>query len=98
MRALLDLTFFSRWIGRCGAIDWLLRSSDLTPMDFFFRGTKKDEIFARKPRTVEDMIQFILGTCQEIDTDKDLCSGQGCGSGYFSTASASNNKKRENDR
>lgn len=74
VRALLDLKFPNRWIGHRGAIDWLPRSPDLTPMDFFFWGTVKDKVFARKPRTVESMIQFILEACQEIDADKDLCS------------------------
>lgn len=74
VRALLDLKFPNRWIGRRGTIDWPPRLIDLTPMDFFFWGTVKDKVFARKPRTVENMIQFILEACQEIDADKDLCS------------------------
>ena len=43
-------------------------------MDFFLGGTVKDEVFARRPRTVEGMIQFIWEACQEINADKDLCS------------------------
>ena len=41
--------------------------------ELLFRGTIKDKVFARKPRTVEDMIQFILKACQEIDAGEDLC-------------------------
>ena len=74
VRALLDLKFPNRWIGRRGAIDWPPSSPDLTRMDFFLGGTVKDKVFARKPRTVENMIQFILEACQEIDADKDFCS------------------------
>ena len=37
-------------------------------------GTVKEKVFARRPRTVEDMSQFILEACQEIDANEDLCS------------------------
>ena len=53
-----------------GAIEWPPRSPDLTPMDFLLGGLVKDKVFARKPRGVEDMIQFIIEACQEIDNDK----------------------------
>ena len=43
-------------------------------MDFFFGGTVKDKVFAHKPCTVENMSQFNLEACQEIDANKDLCS------------------------
>ena len=43
-------------------------------MNFFLGGgTVEDKVFARKPRTVEDMIQFTLKACQEIGAGKDLC-------------------------
>ena len=32
----VDETFLLKWIGRKGPIDWPARSTDLTPMDFFF--------------------------------------------------------------
>ena len=72
VRELLESEFPLRWIGRRGAIEWPPRSPNLTPMDFFFRGFVKDKVFARKPRTVENMIHFIIEACEEIDDDKDL--------------------------
>ena len=46
-----------------------------TLTDFFFLGgTVKEKVFARRPRTVEDMSQFILEAYQEIDANEDLCS------------------------
>ena len=46
-----------------------------TLTDFFFwGGTVKEKVFARRPRTVEDTSQFILEACQEIDANEDLCS------------------------
>ena len=42
-------------------------------MHFFLWGFVKDKVFAQKPHSVEDMIQFIVEACQEIDDDKDLC-------------------------
>ena len=67
------LRFFNRLIGCCEAINWLPCLPDLPPIDFF-GGTVKNKVFACKPRTVEDMIQFILDACQEIDAEKDFCS------------------------
>ena len=74
VRKLLDSKFSGRWIGHRGAIEWSPYFPDSTPMDFFFGGFGKDKVFARKPGTVEDMIQFIIAcleACQEIDDDKD---------------------------
>ena len=42
-------------------------------MDFFLWGFVKDKVFAQKPHTVEDMMQFTIEACQEIDDDKDFC-------------------------
>jgi len=36
VRRLLDEIFPNRWIGRRGTIEWLPRSPDLTPLDFFY--------------------------------------------------------------
>ena len=62
-----------QWIGCRGAIEWPPRSSDLTPVDLFLWGFIKDKVFAGKPHTVQDMIQFIIEACQEIDDDEDFC-------------------------
>ena len=43
-------------------------------MAFFFWGYVKYKVFARRPRSVEDMAQFIREACQDIDADKDLCA------------------------
>ena len=50
------------------------KTENLTPVDFFFWGTVKDNVFAHRPCTVENTSQFILKACQEIDVNKDLCS------------------------
>ena len=34
--------------------------------ELLFGGTIKDKVFARKPRTVEDMIQFILRLVRKL--------------------------------
>ena len=50
------------------------KTENLTPMDFFFGGTVKYKVFICRPWTVENMSQFILEACQEIDANKNLCS------------------------
>lgn len=36
VRQFLDRTFPNKWIGRRGAIEWPLRSPDLSSLDYFF--------------------------------------------------------------
>ena len=49
-------------------------------MDFLGGETVEDKVFARRPRTVKNMNQFILETCEEIDANKDFVLEQ-----WFST-------------
>ena len=50
------------------------KTENLTPVNFFFGGTVKDNVFVHRPCTVINMSQFILEACQQIDANKDLCS------------------------
>jgi len=44
----LNLTFPERWIGRCGHVQWPLRSPDLTSLDFCLWEWKKSEVDKEK--------------------------------------------------
>ena len=54
-------------IGRRGPIEWPARSPDLTPLDFYLWGHLKDLVYARCPRTVEDLKNFIREAILEIN-------------------------------
>jgi hypothetical protein len=41
----LDATFPEKWIGRGGSVAWTERSPDLTFMDFFFCGYRKNQVY-----------------------------------------------------
>lgn len=71
VREYLNSTFPERWIGRRGPIEWPPRSPDLTPMDFFFWGSLKDAVYARNPKTVNDLKTFISEEFLNINLD--LC-------------------------
>ena len=73
VREYLDEVFPEKWIGRRGPIDWPARSPDLTPMDFFFWGVLKDKVYSRKPRSIDDLKNYINDAFQEINTQRDLC-------------------------
>ena len=73
VREYLDEKFSSAWIGRRGPIDWPARSPDLTPMDFFFWGVLKDKVYSRKPRSAEELKNYIRDAFQEINAQSDLC-------------------------
>jgi hypothetical protein len=46
---LLNANFPRRWIGRNGPVLWPPRSPDLTPLDFFFWGHMKSQVYDLRP-------------------------------------------------
>jgi len=67
----LNDKFPNRWIGRRGSIEYPPRSPDLTPPDFFLWGVLKNSVYAKKPRTKDQLVAVIMNTCTEIS--EDLC-------------------------
>ncbi|GFY27171.1 transposable element Tc3 transposase [Trichonephila clavipes] len=65
-RATIDLlkdTFDDRLISRFGPVNWLPRSCDLTPLDYFLWGYVKSLVYADKPQTLdhlEDNIRRVI--------------------------------------
>ncbi|GFV93585.1 transposable element Tc3 transposase [Trichonephila clavipes] len=65
-RATIDLlkhTFGDRLISRFGPVNWLPRSCDLTPLDYFLWGYVKSSVYADKPQTLdhlEDNIRRVI--------------------------------------
>ena len=53
-------------------IEFPPRSPDITPMDFFVWGVIKDSVYSRKPRSVEDLRQFVIDAFANLDHD--LCT------------------------
>ena len=70
VRNLLNETFPDKWIGRRGPIEFPPRSPDT--MDFFVWGVIKDPVYSRKPRSVEDLRQFVIDAFANLD--RDLCT------------------------
>uniref|UniRef100_A0A158P5N4 DUF4817 domain-containing protein n=1 Tax=Tetranychus urticae TaxID=32264 RepID=A0A158P5N4_TETUR len=66
---LLDETF-PEWLGRRKPWDWPPRSPDLTVCGFYLWGRLKDRVFARGPRTVDDLKEFIYEEFHEIDQEE----------------------------
>ncbi|GFX53072.1 heat shock 70kDa protein 8 [Trichonephila clavipes] len=65
-RATIDFlkdTFGDRLISRFGSVNWLPRSCDLNPLDFFLWGYVKSLVYADKPQTLdhlEDNIRRVI--------------------------------------
>jgi len=55
VRAALDAEFPGRWIGRGGPTTWPPRSPDVTPLDFFFWGYIKSQVFQTP---VDNLVQL----------------------------------------
>lgn len=71
VRNALDHHFSERWIGRRGPIEWSPRSPDLTPCDFFLWGYMKDKVYAKCPKTINQLKSYISAEMASISTD--LC-------------------------
>ncbi|GFU84823.1 putative transposable element [Trichonephila clavipes] len=65
-RATIDLlkdTFGDRLISRFGPVNWIPRSCDITPLDYFLWGYVKSLVYADKPQTFdhfEDNIRRVI--------------------------------------
>ncbi|GBN08814.1 hypothetical protein AVEN_126183-1 [Araneus ventricosus] len=56
-------TFQQQVIGSGGYVEWLPRSSDLNPLDFFLRGYIKQRVYANPPRNFETVLRMIVPAC-----------------------------------
>ncbi|KOC70374.1 hypothetical protein WH47_02877 [Habropoda laboriosa] len=48
-RQVLQRLYHNRWIGRGGQTPWQIRSSDLTPFDYFLWGHLKNKVYCEPP-------------------------------------------------
>lgn len=55
VRAYLNATYENRWIGRLGPILWPPRSPDLNPLDFFYWGCLKEEVYSKPITNLEEL-------------------------------------------
>jgi len=57
VRAFLDENLQGHWIGRRGTFEFLPRSPDLTPLDFYLWGNLKDVVNRKKPATLGELLK-----------------------------------------
>lgn len=60
---------FTNWIGFGGRIKWPARSPDLTPLDFFFWGYLRSQIYRTRPKTIEELLNRITNSVETITDD-----------------------------
>lgn len=66
VREFLDVTFPNRWIGRRGPIEWPSRSPDLSPLDFFYWGHLKNNVYRNRNNNLEELRIKILNESERI--------------------------------
>ncbi|GBM24578.1 hypothetical protein AVEN_14855-1 [Araneus ventricosus] len=59
-------TFQYQVIGYGGFVEWLPRSPDLTPLDFFLWGHIKGQAYATPPPTLQDLRRRITDACASV--------------------------------
>ncbi|GBN90155.1 hypothetical protein AVEN_67910-1 [Araneus ventricosus] len=59
-------TFQNQVIGYGGFVEWPPRSPDLTPLDFFFWGHMKGQVYATPPPTSQDLRRHITDACASV--------------------------------
>lgn len=52
-----------------GGLDWAPYSPDLNPCDFFLWGYLKDQVYRRKPRSIEEVKEAVAQTLQGISQE-----------------------------
>ena len=65
----LDRKLGYRWISRQGPINRRARSPDLTPLDFFFWGYVRDQVYSERIQSVEHLQSQITKAVRSVDTD-----------------------------
>lgn len=68
-RNLLNIHLPNHWIGRRGSIEWPARSPDLTPCDFWYWGHLRDLVYAKEPRTLQELRQYLKECIAQIPLD-----------------------------
>ena len=69
VRQSLDRQFPDQWIGRGGPIPWPARSPDVTPLDFFFWGFVKDQVFKTPVDDIEELKRRIREVVERVDVN-----------------------------
>ena len=69
VRNYLHEQFPGRWIGRRGRIEWLARSPDLTPLDFFLWGHLKSVVYQNRPRNIDELKEAITQEIRNISRE-----------------------------
>lgn len=59
VKELLNSKYPERWIGRNGPISWPARSPDLSPLDFYFWGVMKEDVYSRPINNRAELITRI---------------------------------------
>ena len=72
VRHYLNENLPNRSIRRRGSIEWPARSPDLTPLDFFFWGVMKINVYTRKIKNLVHLKAVIVVECQKINGDPAL--------------------------
>ena len=67
----------NRWIGRGGLVPWAARSPDLTPLEYFLRGSRKSVVYGTPVTSEEDVIARVHGAIERLTRQPHL-SGHVC--------------------
>lgn len=67
VREHLNVAYPNRWIGRLGPILWPPRSPDLNPLDFFYWGCLKEDVYKEPINNIEELRTRILTAAGKIN-------------------------------
>lgn len=68
VREYLNEEYPERWIGRSGTISWPARSPDLNPIDFFYWGAVKEQVYAKPIANVAELRQRIAEAAEYVNS------------------------------
>lgn len=62
--------FSGSWIGQQGTVEWLSRSLEITPLDFYLWGKLKNIVYHEKPTTPDNTKERIITTRTTITSQE----------------------------
>lgn len=69
-RSTLNRQFGDQWMGTHGPISWPARSPDLTPLDFYFWGYLKTEVYKKQYDSVQELKDSLTTILYRIHPNK----------------------------
>jgi hypothetical protein len=75
-REYFNQTFANKWMSTYGPVQWLARSPDITPLDYFLWRHLKTVVYKNPSINLDDLKNKIIIACNELTEDQIIAATQ----------------------